>query len=188
MNQIAVKLFTLCLMAGLTGCVVAPTISDKAPANLAANVDLNRYMGKWYIIANVPYFAEAGKVASYFDIEKKGDTLLDIYYGRDSFDKPEGTFTMKDYVVPGSGNAYWRESPLWPFYFSYLVVYVDPDYKTALVGYPGHEYAWVMSREPKMDEATYQTLLARLATAGYDPSKLKKVPQFPDQQGQPGFQ
>jgi len=29
--------------------------------------------------------------------------------------------------VPGSGNAYWREiAAVGRFYFSYLVVYVDP--------------------------------------------------------------
>ncbi len=172
----------------LAGCVVTPKIDDKAPVNLAADVDLARYQGKWFIIANIPYFAEKGKVASYFDIEQQGDRYLDIYYGRDAFDKPEGSFTMKDYVVPGTGNAYWRETPLWPVYFSYLVVYVAPDYKTALVGYPGHELAWVMSREPKMDDATYQALLARLQSAGYDSTTLRKVPQFPEQQGQPGFQ
>jgi len=33
-----------------------------------------------------------------------------------------------------------------------------------------------------------QSLLARFAAAGYDPSKLKKVPQFPEQLSQPGFQ
>ena len=187
MRPIAWTLIGL-LAVGLTGCLTVPRSPDKAPVELAANVDLQRYLGKWYIIANVPYFAEKGKVASYFDIQMSGDTLLDVYVGQDGFDKPPGTFTMKDYVVPGTGNAVWRESPLWPFYFSYLVVYVDPDYKTALVGYPGHGYAWVMSREPRMDDATYQALLTRFTAAGYDVTKLRKVPQFPDQLGQPGFQ
>ena len=89
---------------------------------------------------------------------------------------------------PGTGNAVWRETPIGLIYFSYLVVYVDPDYKTALVGYPGHELAWVMSREPTMDDATYKGLLDRLTAAGYDASQLRKVPQFPEQQGKPGFQ
>jgi apolipoprotein D and lipocalin family protein len=45
-----------------------------------------------------------------------------------------------------------------------------------------------MSREPRMDDATYKSLLDRLNAAGYDAGKLRKVPQFPDQIGQPGFQ
>jgi apolipoprotein D and lipocalin family protein len=182
------KLAFAAFALGLTGCVSVPMSPDAPPKELAANVDLDRYMGKWYIIANVPYFAEKGKVASYFDIKNDKGVLLDIYVGQDTFYSSPGTFTMRDYVVPNTGNARWRETPLWPIYFSYLIVYVDPDYKTALVGYPGHELAWVMSREPRMDEATYQSLLTRFTAAGYDAGQLRKVPQFPDQLGQPGFQ
>jgi apolipoprotein D and lipocalin family protein len=187
MNRFAGLAF-VALSLGLTGCVSVPMSPDTAPTQLAANVDLDRYMGKWYIIANVPYFAEKGKVASYFDIKMDKGTLLDIYVGQGTFYASPSTFTMRDYVVPNTGNARWRETPLWPVYFSYLIVYVDPDYKTALVGYPGHELAWVMSREPRMDDATYKSLSDRLAAAGYDASQLRKVPQFPDQLGQPGFQ
>jgi len=28
-------------------------------------VDLTRYLGNWYVIANIPYFLEKGKVATY---------------------------------------------------------------------------------------------------------------------------
>src|ERR1700733_5590208 len=172
----------------MPSCVTVPMSPDTAPTQLAAHVDLDRYIGKWYIIANVPSFAEKGKVASYFDIKMDEGTLLDIYVGQDTFYSSPGTFTMRDYVVPNTGNAVWRETPLGLVYFSYLIVYVDPDYKTALVGYPGHELAWVMSREPRMDDATYKALLDRLTAAGYDAGQLRKVPQFPDQLGQPGFQ
>ena len=187
MGRIAGLIFA-CFTLVLTGCLVVPRSPDKAPVNLAENVDLQRFKGKWFIIANVPYFAEKGKVASYFDIQMTDKKLLDVYYGKDSFDKSFGSFTMDDYVVPGTGNAVWRETPLWPIYFSYLIVYVDPDYKTALVGYPGHGLAWVMSREPTMDDATFQSLLGRLNAAGYDATQLRKVPQFPEQVGKPGFQ
>lgn len=188
MKHVGGLIFACLASSGLTACITTPMSPDAPPVSLAVNVDLPRFSGKWYIIANVPYFAERGKVGSYFDIQMTGGKLLDVYVGRDGFDKPPGTFTMNDYVVPGTGNARWRESPLWPFYFSYLIVYVDPAYKTALVGYPGHNYAWVMSRSPKMDDATYQSLLTRFTAAGYDTSKILKVPQFPEQVGLPGFQ
>jgi apolipoprotein D and lipocalin family protein len=187
MKRIALAIAAF-LSVGLSGCITVPKSSDTAPTQLAPNVDLDRYMGKWYVIANIPYFAEKGKVASYFDIKRENGTLLDVYVGQDSFYSKPATFTMRDYVVPNTGNAYWRETPLALVYFSYLVVYVDPDYRTALVGYPGHELAWVISREPRMDDVTYNALLGRLNAAGYDASKLRKVPQFPDQLGEPGFQ
>jgi apolipoprotein D and lipocalin family protein len=71
---------------------------------------------------------------------------------------------------------------------SYLILYVDPDYQTALVGYPGRGYGWVLARQPVIDEATYQSLLGRFAAQGYDVGQFRRVPQRPDQIGQPGFQ
>jgi apolipoprotein D and lipocalin family protein len=79
----------------MTGCVTVPRSPETVPTQLAANVDLDRYMGKWYIIANIPYFAEKGKVASYFDIKTDKGTLLDIYVGQDTFYSSPGTFTMR---------------------------------------------------------------------------------------------
>jgi apolipoprotein D and lipocalin family protein len=35
---------------------------------LASDVDLDRYAGRWHVIANIPYFAEKGNVGSYFDV------------------------------------------------------------------------------------------------------------------------
>jgi apolipoprotein D and lipocalin family protein len=173
------------LLFGLSGCGTG----DK-PLSLAPDVDLQRYAGHWFIIANIPYFAEHGNVASYFDISFQPDgKLTDLYTARDhDFAAPAKTFTMKGYVVPDTGNARWRESPFWPLYLSYLILYVDPDYRTALVGYPGRGYGWVLSRDPVMDDATYQALLRRFQAQGYDITLFRKVPQEPGQIGKPGFQ
>ena len=82
----------------------------------------------------------------------------------------------------------WRESPFWPLYLSYLILYVDPDYKTALVGYPGRSYGWIFAREPVIDDATYRALLNRMNDQGYDIEQFRRVPQTPRQVGRPGFQ
>ncbi len=176
-------IMTCVCLGGLGGCQSGQT------QPLAPSVDLQRYSGRWFVIANIPYFAERGKVGSFFDISFEGDKLADVYNGRDgNFDAKLSAFTMRGYVVPGTGNARWRESPIWPLYFSYLILYVDPDYRTALVGYPGNAYGWVLSRSPEMGDATYRDLLQRFAAAGYDISRFRRVPQSPDQIGKPGFQ
>jgi apolipoprotein D and lipocalin family protein len=152
---------------------------------------ISRYAGRWYIIANIPYFAERGNVGTRFDISFRPDgTLTDLYTGHShAFDAPTKTFTMKGYVVlPDTGNARWRESPFWPLYLSYLILHVDPDYRYAPVGYPGRGYGWILSREPQMSEETYQSLLKRFQDAGYDISLFRKIPQNPAQIGKTGFQ
>jgi apolipoprotein D and lipocalin family protein len=176
------------LLAGLSGLTACT--SDDRPLALAPHVDLSRYAGRWYIIANIPYFAERGNVGSYFDVSfKPDDKLTDLYTGRShSFDAPPKTYTMNGYVVPDTGNARWRESPFWPLYLSYLILYVDPDYRYALVGYPGRGYGWILSREPQMDDATYESLLKKFQDQGYDTSLFRKVPQDAAQIGKSGFQ
>jgi apolipoprotein D and lipocalin family protein len=183
--HIARRFFVLLFCAlALAACQTA-----EPPLALAPQVDLARYSGRWYIIANIPYFAERGNVASYFDVSFPEGRVRDIYYGREGdFAAEPGSFTMRGYVDPESGGARWRESPFWPIYLSYLILYVDPDYRTALVGYPGRGYGWVLSRTPDMDDRTYRALLARFADQGYDISQFRRVPQFPEQLGKPGFQ
>lgn len=175
----------LTVLTAITGCA-----SDSPPLHLASDVDLDRYAGRWYVIANIPYFAENGNVGSYFDVSfQPGGKLTDVYYARPKdFSAPETSFTMGGYVKPDMGNAYWRESPFWPVYLSYLILYVDPDYQYALVGYPDRGYGWIFSRKAVIGEADYQALLDRMRQNGYDPALFRKVPQTAAQIGKPGFQ
>ena len=184
-RQLAVLAIAVLGVSALAACG-----SDSAPLTLAPKVDLDRYAGRWYVIANIPYFAEKGNVGSYFDISfQAGDKLTDVYTAHPkTFDAPTKSYTLKGYVVPGTGNARWRESPFWPLYLSYLILYVDPDYQTALVGYPGRGYGWVFARKPVVDDATYQSLLDRMRDKGYDIGQFRRVPQIPAQIGNPGFQ
>jgi apolipoprotein D and lipocalin family protein len=167
----------------LTGC----DADDQPALTLAPKVDLQRYAGRWYIIANIPYFAERDKVGSYFEVSFPAGMVRDEYISRDhSFDAPPKSFTMHGYVVPNTENARWRESPFWPVYLSYLILWVDPDYRYALVGYPGRGYGWILSRSPTMDDATYDALLTRFAAEHYDTSLFRRVPQAPEEIDQPG--
>jgi apolipoprotein D and lipocalin family protein len=189
MPLIARTLIPIVLSILTIAAITACTSSDP-PLTLAPDVDLTRYAGRWYVIANIPYFAEKGNVGSYFDISfQPGDKLIDVYTARPKdFDAPAKSFTMNGYVVPDTGNARWRESPFWPIYLSYLILYVDPQYQTALVGYPGRSYGWVFARQPVIDDPTYQSLLGRFKDQGYDITQFRRVPQTPDQLGKPGFQ
>lgn len=169
----------------LAGCA-----TDPQPLTLAKDVSLDRYAGRWYVIANIPYFAEKGNVASYFDVSFQPDGhLKDVYHALPGkFDAKPTEFAMGGYVVPGTNNARWRETPFWPLYLSYLILYVDPDYQYALVGYPGRGYGWIFSREPEIDDATYQSLLGGMKQQGYDTGLFRRVPQTPKQVGMSGFQ
>jgi apolipoprotein D and lipocalin family protein len=150
-----------------------------SPLQLAENVDLDRYFGRWYIIANIPYFAERGNVGAYVEYYRRPDgDIADVYYAHDaSFYAPLTRREGRAYVVPGHNNALWRVTFLWPVFVSYPILYVSPDYETALIGYPDRSLGWVFSRKPIMDDATYRALLGRFVAQGYDITQFRRVPQ-----------
>ena len=186
MRRLALLLPLLMLLAACasTGGTTMP------PLTSTATVDLERYMGRWWVIANVPYFAERGKVATadVYALREDG-RIANTYAYRKAFDKPEKSMSGVATVVPGTNNAQWRIAFFGGLVKAdLLVMEVAPDYSWALIGHPGRKLAWIFAREQTMDEALYQQLRAKFAAWGYDPETLQRVPQFPAQAGQPGFQ
>ncbi|CAJ0807570.1 lipocalin family protein [Ralstonia holmesii] len=153
-------------------------------------VDLPRYMGRWYVIANIPYFGERGNVGSYAEWSLRPDGRIDdaYVYRPGSFDAPFKRMQFVDSVVDGSGGGEWRVRLFWPIYVSQLTLYVDPEYRVTLLGYPDKSLGWVFSRDPNMSDADYRAALSRFDAMGYDISRFRRVPQVPSQIGQPGFQ
>jgi apolipoprotein D and lipocalin family protein len=163
--------------------------SDMPELTTNAKIDLQRYMGAWYVIANIPYFAERGKVATRDVYKLDADGNVDTtYVYRKSFDGPEKTMGSLGVVQPGSDNARWVVRFLWLIRADYLILEVAPDYSWALVGQPNRKLAWVFARNPAMDDALYTTLLGKFRGFGYDTTKFMRVPQFKEQIGKPGFQ
>ncbi|MDE2150066.1 MAG: lipocalin family protein [Gammaproteobacteria bacterium] len=154
----------------------------------AFSFDLDRYMGRWYVIANIPSWVERGNVGSYAEYRKHGDGDIDdlYFYHPRNFDEPLQEKQGLAHVVDGSGGTHWRVTFFWPIYVDYQVLYVDPDYNYALVGNSDKSLGWVFARKPAIDADTYSTLLAKFAALGYDTNKFKRVPQTPAQIGQPG--
>lgn len=180
------------VVAGVVVGAVAlliPRGGDQPPLVAEASVDLDRYLGTWYVIANIPYFAERGNVASRAVYRKRDDGRMDdLYFYRDDFGAEEESMEGVAWVVDERSNARWKVRFFWPLTFDYVILDVDDGYRHVAVGHPSRNYGWVMAREPRIDEAEYQRLMTVFETNGYDPTEFLKVPQFPEQVGQTGFQ
>ncbi|MFX1673989.1 lipocalin family protein [Paraburkholderia sp. A2WS-5] len=188
---LAAALFASGALAPLSGCTGErsnPNPRAALPLHTVA-VDLPRYMGRWYVIANIPYFAERGFVASRAEWTLRPDGRIDdAFIGRKGgFDRPERRYQFLDTVKPGSGGGEWSVRLFWPVYVTQLTLYVDPDYRYTIVGYPGKTLGWIFARQPQISEDAYRALLARLDAMGYDTSRFRRVPQLPGPAGQPGF-
>jgi apolipoprotein D and lipocalin family protein len=65
----------------------------------------------------------------------------------------------------------------WPFKGDYYIIALADNYSYALVGHPNREYLWVLARNPQMDEAIYQMLLAKATSLGFDVAQLVRTAQ-----------
>ena len=157
------------------------------PLTSQADIDLERYMGRWWVIANIPYFAENGKVATADVYALKPDGRIDnVFAYRKAFGQPERQMQAEARVYPGTGNNHWQVR-FWGGLIraDLLILEVSPDYQWALIGNPDRSLAWVFSREQRMDDDQLRQLTERFRQFGYDPDALKRVPQFPDQRPAP---
>lgn len=176
---------TLLVVAGMA---TASCAAD-APLKAVDHVDLPRYMGTWYVIGNIPNFAERGKVATADEYRLKPDgTIENLYHYRKGFDKPEKIWHGKAWLPDPKDTARWKVQLLWPFRSDYTILALDPDYRVTMVGLPSRKLLWIMSKDRTLDDASYQRLLEQARAQGFPVEQIRKVPQGPEDAGKPGFQ
>lgn len=187
----AVALLVTGLLA-LSGCAAKmANLNPRAavPQQLAAHVDLDRYMGRWYIIASVHNKMERGMVGSYFDYRRIGNDKVDAVYSAHAHDFRHPLYTNHGIakIEDPRSNARWSVAFSWPISEEQLILYVDPDYQYAVVGDPQKDDAWILARNIFVSDTNYQHLLDVLDSQGYDTFRLIRVPQRPEFLGVPGY-
>jgi apolipoprotein D and lipocalin family protein len=145
----------------------------------AKDVNLNSFMGSWYVLAGRFTFLEKdvyNAVESY--TWNKDDHHIDVSftYNQGSFDGKVKSVPQKAWVEDHTTNAYWKVSPLWPLKFDYLILDVAEDYSWTAVGTPNQKYLWIMARDPKNAKAIIDKVINRLNKKGYDTAIETTVP------------
>ncbi len=160
----------------LAGCAVK---AAKVTIPVAPQVDLDRFMGRWYVIANIPTFIEKGAHNAVENYSKKPDGTIDTVFtfNKDAFDGPAKRYNPRGFVVPGTNNAIWGMRFVWPVKAEYVVSWVDPAYSETIIARSQRDYVWIMGRTPTISDARYQALVAKVRDYGYDVARLQKVPQ-----------
>lgn len=159
--------------------IACTTTKELPPLDKVSSVDLKRFMGDWYVIANIPTFVEKGahNAIEHYDLNDDGSIAITFTYHKDAFDGPLKTYTMTGTPVDGTNNAEWKVSPFWPLKFPYYTVELDPDYQWVVVATPNRGYLWIMARQPQMDEALFQSIKDRMVARGFKASEIQIVPQ-----------
>jgi apolipoprotein D and lipocalin family protein len=151
----------------------------KAPLEVVPAVDLTRYAGKWYEIARLPNRFQrdcAGDTTATYTLRSDGKitVLNECRTAGGRWKSAKGTARVADAKGP---NTKLKVTFFWPFSGNYWIIHLDPEYRWAVVGEPGRDYLWVLSREPQLDAELYQQIVERVKQQGFDTGKLLKTPQ-----------
>lgn len=166
----------------LSALGLAACRTDHPPLALVEHVDLQRFMGDWYVIASIPTAIEReayGAVESY-RLAPDGTVETTFTFRKGGFDGKPKQYTPRGFVRPGTGNAVWGMQFVWPVKADYRIAWLTADYSQVVVGREARDYVWIMAREPSISDVDYQRILDFLAQQGYDVAKIRKVPQRPD--------
>tara|TARA_S200000501_G_C20334292_1_gene530346 strand:- start:17 stop:472 length:456 start_codon:yes stop_codon:yes gene_type:complete len=143
------------------------------------HVDINRYMGDWYVIANIPTFIEkrATNAIESYKLGEDGRIETSFSFFKDSPLGEKKIYNPIGFIKNKETNAEWRMQFLWPFKMPFLIIELAEDYSYTVIGIPSRKYVWIMAREPRLDSDIYEKLLQRLSNIGYDISLIKKITQ-----------
>ena len=161
------------------GALLSACASTPPTIPPVASVDLPRFMGDWYVIAQIPTYLERkafDSVESY-RIEDEGKIRTTFRYRNGSADAPMKTMEPVGRVVPGTNNAVWEMQFVWPIQAEYVIVDLAPDYSRTIVGRSKRDYVWLMSRQPSLPAPELAAAIQKIRELGYDTTKLRMVPQ-----------
>lgn len=141
-------------------------------------VDIDRFMGPWYVIANIPTFVEKGahNAIETYELNEDGTIATTFTFRKDSFDGKQKEYNPKGFVLDTETNARWGMRFVWPLKSDYRIVYLDDDYTQTVVARQKRDFVWIMARTPTIPDEDYARLVTFIGDLGYDTSKLERVP------------
>lgn len=149
------------------------------PIPAAAQLDLPRFMGTWYLVGGMPtpFERTAWNAVQTYTLRRDGSILTTLTFNQGGAEGPRKHIEAPARVRPGTGNAVWDVRVFGPFTSQYKVVWLREDYGLMLVARDARDYAWVFARSPAVPEAELEAARRRLQGWGYDPGKWRYVPQ-----------
>jgi apolipoprotein D and lipocalin family protein len=173
------------LLCALCWPVWALAQPQPAPLQAIADLDLQRYVGRWYEIAKYPNRFQRRCVANTSaEYTANADGTVRVLNSCQTASgesiKAEGL--ARRVGAADSATLEVRFAPAWLSFIpavwgDYWVIDLDSEYQLAAVSEPGRNYLWILSRIPTVAPERYAGLLQRLQQFGLDPDRLVLTPQ-----------
>jgi len=167
------KLFVLLLVC-LSCSSMAQTITT------ASNVEVSRYVGKWYAHYSLPQFFTRkcnAQTAEYEIINAKTISVFNTCLKSKGVNTIQGQAVIINdktnaELIVTFNNFFTR---LFKVKGDYNIMKLDPNYEYVLVGSRNRKSLWLMSRSPvEIPEAVVQDYLDLAKKDGFDLTKLEK--------------
>lgn len=166
------KLLRQCLLFSISVLLLGCTGMPKSvkPVN---NFELDRYLGKWYEVARLDHSFERGldNVSATYSLNEDGSVKV-LNRGWDTEDQEWSEAEGKAKFVESEDIAHLKVSFFGPFYGSYVVYYLEPDYSVALVSGYNSDYFWILSRTPTIEANQLEMYVERAKEAGFATDNL----------------
>lgn len=151
-----------------------------------SNIDLNKYLGKWYEIARFDSWFE--KDCVYVTAEYSlGGNIINVLNSC-NLKAPNGKFKQahgRATIVANSNNAKLKISFLPKslrafdslFAGDYWILKIDRDYEVVLSGAPSKKYLWILARSIRIEPEIYSEYVDYAKTLGFNVENLHKTLQ-----------
>ena len=142
------------------------------------HVDIDKFMGDWYVIAHIPTFIEkiAYNAVETYALNVDGTIATTFIFNKGGFDGPQKIYRPKGFVVPNTGNAEWGMQFIWPIKAQYKISYLDSSYTNTIIARDALDYVWLMSRDKNLSEAEIIKFTELIKSMGYNVDNLRRVP------------
>jgi apolipoprotein D and lipocalin family protein len=148
-------------------------------------LDVPRYMGIWYEIAKYPNWFQrkcTGNTTAEYSLKSDGKVQVVNRCRMENDEINEAVGSARQVGATTSPRLEVRFAPAWLSFIpavwgDYWIIDLDEGYQLAAVSEPTRQYLWVLSRRPRIDQATYDALVGRLAKKGYDVRNLELTKQ-----------
>ena len=140
------------------------------------NLDVKRYMGRWYEIARYDHSFERNmeRCEAFYTLEPDGKIMV----RNSGIDMRTGLLRITDGKAKlGKRPGQLRVSFFLFFYSDYNILALGENYEWALVGSKSPKYLWILSRTPSLPEESLEHIMTEAQARGYDTDRLIWVRQ-----------